>query len=547
MKKRRFPRGSLQVVVIAVFMMSCLVSVLNARASAQPQNASKAVAALNWKKCADPIEGFPETQLYCADLRVPLDYQRPNGKKITVKVSKVKAASAQQKRGVLFLNPGGPGGPGVDLPQPFSVIMPQEVVSKYDLIGFDPRGVGQSTPVSCGLNAEEASQAMVPQAQPGGFAATAAFMKKVAKKCNDTSGNLMPHMTTNNTVRDMEQIRKALNVPKISYLGYSYGTYLGAVYASKYPSQTDRFVLDSATGPSWTWREQFRSWRMADRDRFPDFAQYLVDNNQEFKLGSTTDEISKKFYELIEKYNANPLVFEDGSTFGGEQFRLLTFGALYNDGNFPEAGAIWQYLDQTPATLKQPETKQQVESLLGKESSKLSDVVNNNAASALAVLCSDTNWSRTVDQYQAELTADTVIAPRFGSVGSNIWPCAFWKSTAKEPLTPITDKGPRNILVVQNTRDPATPYIGAQDMRAKLGKRAQFVTVDQGGHAAAYLANNTCANDTTSNFLAYGAMASVDTICQAEAQQPGQLSQRQAATQTGEKQKAIEKLRQRIR
>ncbi len=549
MSKRVFLRSSVQMLVLSVFTFSGLLSVFPAKTLAQSQNnAARSTSALHWEKCADAIEGYPNSELSCADLRVPLDYSRPNGRKITIKVSRVAAANPQLKRGVLLMNPGGPGGPGVDLPQLFSLLMPPEVVAQYDLIGFDPRGVGQSTPVTCGLSGEDSAAAMVPQARPGGFVATSTFMEKVAKKCASTSGSIMPYMTTNNTARDMDQIRQALGVAKISYLGYSYGTYLGAVYASRYPNRTDRFVLDSATSPEWTWREQFRSWRMAERERFPDFAQYLIDNESEFHLGSTGAEVNATFTKLFTKLNAHPLVFDDGSQFGGEQFRLLTFGALYSDGSFPEAGAIWQYLDELPVTVSKKEVKQRVESLMGRGTAIEDTPIDNNAASALAVLCDDVSWSHTPAQYQSELMADTVIAPKFGPVGSNIWPCAFWTSQPKEALTPITSNGPRNILMVQNTRDPATPYVGAQDMRNKLGKRAQFVTVDQGGHAAAFIAENQCATDSVSNYLTQGKLAKVDTICEAQGtSNSAATSLRSSNLANPAKQKAVETLRRRIR
>lgn len=542
MRKRIFVRSSISMLILSVFACAGLFGLYTMRASAEPEAMRYDSAALHWKKCADAIDGYPHSELSCATIRVPLDYNKPNGKKISVAISRVAAANPQTKRGVLFLNPGGPGGPGIDLPQLFTILMPAKVLAQYDLIGFDPRGVGQSSPVSCGLSAEDASMAMVPQAQPGGFAATSAFMEKIAKSCARTSGTTMPFMTTNNTARDMDQIRLALGQRKISYLGYSYGTYLGSVYASLFPNRTDRFVLDSSVGTQWVWREQFRNWRLADRDRFPDFAQYLIDNDSEFHFGTTQTAISDVFESLVKKLNAKPLVFDDGSTFNGEQFRQLSFGALYSDSSFPEAGAIWQYLSEaTAGTVKTAAMKTAIDGLLGRSSAKTQDtaILDNNAASALAVVCDDTAWSKTPAQYQTELKTDTLIAPKFGPVGSQIWPCAFWRTAPKEPLTTISSQGPRDIMIVQNLRDPATPYIGAQDMRDKLGERAQLVTVDQGGHAAAYLAANQCASDTVTNFLTTGKLAATDSICDAETAATSS-AQRSMSSQKSAKTQAIE-------
>lgn len=543
MKQRMNIRASIAMFVVSVFAFTGLFGAYSMRAQAEPE-ALRARSNLTWKKCGDAIEGYPNSELSCTTIRVPLDYNKPNGKKISVAVSRVQAANPQTKRGVLFLNPGGPGGPGLDLPQLFTILMPPEVRAQYDLVGFDPRGVGQSTPVSCGLSAADASQAMVPQAKLEGFAATSAFMQKVAKSCAETSGGSMPYMTTNNTARDMDHIRQALGVKKISYLGYSYGTYLGSVYASMYPNRTDRFILDSAVGGNWIWREQFRNWRSADRERFPDFAKYLAANDGAFQLGTTEAAIGDVFDKLVKRLNDKPLVFDDGTTFNGEQFRLFTFSVLYNDGYFPEGGAIWQYLNELPdETMTPVNVREGVTRILGKSSAQAQGPVDNNAASALAVLCDDTTWSRAPAQYQAELRADTLMNPRFGSVGSQIWPCAFWQTNAKESLTTLSSQGPRNILILQNLRDPATPYIGAQDMRDRLGRRAQFVTVDQGGHGAAYMSGNQCASDAASSYLTTGTLSATDTVCESEAT----TNLRARTADTGVKAEALETLRQRIR
>ncbi len=491
-----------------------------------------------WQSSCAALDPDAAANQQCGTLQVPLNYKDPNGRKITVAVSRVAAADPSHRRGVLFLNPGGPGGPGLDLPSQFATLMPQSVLDQYDLIGFDPRGVGQSTPVSCGLTAAQAQQALVPLTQNNNFTDTAAFMKMVADKCAATSGDLMPYITTNNTARDMNEIRQALGEPKISYFAYSYGTYLGSIYASLFPQQSDRFVLDSNVDANWVWRKQFRSWKLADYDRFPDFAKYLAANDATYHLGTSESQINTKFFALVAKLRRQPAYIPDlKTTLNDTMFREISFSVLYNDANFSLGGRIWQAADgQTPSPTLD---KNAVESLRTAPSLAAAPV-DNGAASALAVVCGDVAWSRVPSQYQQELATDRLLFPKFGELGSNIWPCAYWHFQPQEQPVALNANGPTNILMIQNKRDPATPYVGALETRALLLNRARMVSVDQGGHTAAYLAANQCATDAANSYLATGVMPAHDTTCVAESAQ-------RLAPKSQAQQQAIDKLRKSVR
>lgn len=479
-------------------------------------HAETAAPEINWGSCPPPPEGIPDGGQECATLSLPLNYAKPNGQKINVQISRIKSTNSGHRRGVLLSNPGGPGGPGLDMPRLLSLILPQNVLDTYDLVGFDPRGVGTSTPVSCGLSPNDAFQALVPIEQPGGFNATAAFMHQVADSCGHAAGSLLPYITTKNTARDMDQIRQALGEPKISYYGTSYGTELGATYASMFANKTDRFVLDSNVDPTGVWREQFRSWGPGGELRFPDFLDFAAANNSTYHLGSTPQAVRQRYFQLVDRLTAHPLptvpsgsgVFEgtlpEGTVLNGPVFRELTFSGLYGDLYFPDMAALWHAIDQAPnpaiATTAHP--KASLES------------VDNSEASALAVLCGDTNWSRSVTQYKTEFTLDGAIYPAFGPIGSNIWPCAFWPNKAVESRPNITSNGPSNILLLQDLRDPATPYLGGLKMRAALGGRARLVTIDQGGHSVYLLNPNSCAQGIANTYLADGTFPLADSFCQ---------------------------------
>ncbi|MFH0518675.1 alpha/beta fold hydrolase [Streptomyces sp. M41] len=204
---------------------------------------------LDWQSCGD---GGPAE---CADVEVPLDYSRPDGKTIRIAVSRIKASEPSERHGVLLMNPGGPGGEGLTLPAMIlkEKIIPDSVSRRFDLIGFDPRGVGRSAPVNCGLTDQELSLSG-PAYRPETFENDVSQARAIAEKCQGKNSGVLEHITTRNVARDMDVIRGALGEKKISYLGISYGTYLGAVFTQMFTERADRFVLDSAVDPGRVWR-----------------------------------------------------------------------------------------------------------------------------------------------------------------------------------------------------------------------------------------------------------------------------------------------------
>ena len=504
------PRETLRFLLLALVGLVMLA----APGAAQSIKTTADSAPIQWSACPPPPDGLPDAGQECATLRVPLDYRAPHGRTIDLAISRVRSTRPELRRGVLLLNPGGPGGPGLDIPRLFAALLPQSVLDRYDLIGFDPRFVGTSTPVSCGLTQEEADQAVPPLEQPGGFPATVAFVREVADRCDSVSGDVLRFATTANTARDMDGIRQALGEPKISYFGYSYGTYLGAVYASLFPSRTDRIVLDSAVGPQWVWRQQFRSWGPGGELRFPDFARFAAANDATYHLGDTPAEIRRLFFDLVDRLDEDPVTLPDGTVMDGPMFRVFTFSGLYFDSSFPDLAELWQLLNEFTGDVA-------IEDLIQALRSPALDVpVDNSAASALAILCGDVAWPRSVELYRRDFFNDSRRYPLFGSLGSNIWPCAFWHDPPVEPPVRITSNGPRNILILQNLRDPATPYAGALGMRDALRRRARFVSVDQGGHTVYLLTPNLCGNQIATAFLAEGTLPGRDVSCPADAAEP---------------------------
>ncbi|MBE1498192.1 pimeloyl-ACP methyl ester carboxylesterase [Amycolatopsis lexingtonensis] len=454
--------------------------------------ASAAPATLDWGPC--PAGAFPTPDLQCTTMKVPLDYRDPGGRTIDIAVSRLPSKNPAKRRGVLLTNPGGPGGGGLDYPQLLKLVrMPQDVLDSYDIIGFDPRGVAHSTPVTCDLKPEQIAVGNLPYANgPADVVKQAALAKQEAKQCAEAkTGSLLPYVTTANTARDMDRIRAALGEAKVSYLGASYGTYLGAVYTTLFPERSDRFVLDSSLGPGGYDIDAMHGFARGMEDRFPDFAKFAA-AHPEYGLGTTPARVTAKFHELAARLDRAPVEGVDGSVFRG-----LTFEGLYSTDLAPLA-VNWQALDQgrPPAPPVEPVTG-----------------VENLLASRFAVICGDSAWPRSIASYQVDVAVARVRYPLIGAGAANIAACAYWAPPA-EPRVRITGHGPANVLMVQNQRDPGTPLSGARKLRAAFGERARMITIDQGGHGAYLFTPSKCGNSLVTAFLVSG-QRPADTFCAA--------------------------------
>jgi hypothetical protein len=200
---------------------------------------------------------------------------------------------------------------------------------------------------------------------------------------------------------------------------------------------------------------------------------------------------------------------------------------MYSDSSFASTAQLWKFIKEQQNSSNMVSS---VKALRPYTPTGFPDIPADNAgASTLAVVCDDTAWPRNVEQYHQELNADTTRYPIFGPVASNIWACAFWPNQPVEPPVTITSNGPSNIMMVQNQRDPATPYANALDMKAALGQRARFITVEQGGHGATYETENECSKETVNDYFVTGVLPAADFTCPASLQTPLTTDQKQAA------------------
>jgi pimeloyl-ACP methyl ester carboxylesterase len=481
---------------------------------------SAAAADLEWGPCPPDDDLDPRQE--CASLTVPLDYSNPSGETIEIAVSRMLTASPETRRGILLYNPGGPGSRGIYGPSVLAARLPQSVLDRYDLVGFDPRGIHFSAPVSCSLAPADLDRfKFIPYpAFDLDISGNVAYAQRAAAGCAATSGALLPHITTANTARDMDRIRAAFGEPRISYVGYSYGTYLGAVYTQLFPSRTDRFILDSVVHPRRIWRETFASWGYAVEIGFEAFTRWAAERHETYGLGATPRAVYEKTLELIAELEAEPFPFPGTSVIiTGDYFReYIRNNGLRNDRSFPGLAQVFAVIDARSPTAPAAAVR------LTREAARApapraaaadfpTPPVDNEFAAPWAVVCGDADWPESPQLYQRDVRLFERLFPIHGRAAANIWPCAFWAFEPRDPAVPIGRlEGAGKTLLVQSLRDPATPYDGGVAMRLALGPRSRLVSVEDGAHALSFRDINTCSDGHATTFLVAGELPR-DTFC----------------------------------
>ncbi|MFB9905567.1 alpha/beta hydrolase [Allokutzneria oryzae] len=439
--------------------------------------------------------------LECATVPVPLDYGEPGGEQIKIMISRLASKNPGKRRGVLMLNPGGPGGSGLAFADDLASFgLPASVLDRYDLIGMDTRGIGHSAPVSCGFTADQGYLGNIPPyaVDEAAVAEQAKIAKAVAEQCaaKDKDGRLR-HVSTANMARDLDRIRAALGEQKASFLGYSYGSALGAAYASMFPERSDRVVLDSNIGDTHLDQAGMRRYALGMEDTFPDFAKWAAARHETYGLGRTPEEVRKTYFTLAEQLDKKPVGEIDGRL-----FRLATFAALFAKTKYGLTAQAWQSVRDGDAV--------RASQLAAAAAPSPAD---NAWTVFLAVTCNDVEWPSDVRSYQRAVAEDRERYPLFGAASANITPCAFWPYEPAEPPVAVVDEGPANVLVVQNRRDPVTPHRGGELLDEKFGDRSRLVSVDGSGHGVYVIGDNACALNTTTSFLVDGKLPERDMSC----------------------------------
>jgi len=454
---------------------------------------------LRWHACPAGLAhlGVPD----CAMLSVPLNYADPGGRHISLALDMIPAtAPPGLQQGIMLVNPGGPGGDGLPLAPEVAEGLSPQVAADYDIVGFDPRGVGSSVPeLSCDPGFFSGVR---PDYVPADAAAEQVLIgraKAYADDCERAFGWLLPYMTTEDVARDLDSIRAAFGVPQITYYAFSYGTYIGQVYATLFPGRVRRMVLDSTVDPAGVWYADNIDQDYAFNARQEAFYAWAAANDAAYGLGRAAADVRAAYDKALAQLAAHPVTGPDGAIMGPDELTDTFLFGGYDDEVWPGlAEALSSYLNfgQASDLIAQYEA-------YGTQNENEFAVYN-------AVECSDVNWPRS----WAYWTSDNEMVYRAApfETWDNAWfnaACAFWPVTG--PAQPLQIKGAHlpGILMLQGTLDPATPYAGAQDAH-RLLPSARMVVVEGGGNHGQSLASppDACVQRYLNAYLATGALPS---------------------------------------
>jgi pimeloyl-ACP methyl ester carboxylesterase len=444
---------------------------------------------VRWAACSGKL-----AELECARLVAPLDYAKPGGDRINLTVSRKRATAPERRRGVLFTNPGGPGGSGLGLPL---FLAKSELVQVYDLIGIDPRGVGGSTALNCrAAPAIAAPDSRPPDAEFGKWAAEA---REAEEACQRSAGGIRQFIGTANTARDMDLVRAVLGEAKINYLGYSYGTYLGAVYGTLFPNRLDRSVLDSAVHPEWVWREQFRQQAVAYRRDVEAWATWVAERHEKFSLGKSPAEVLAVVEKVAAKLQAAPIEGHTRSSFDG----AMGVGSRYRP--------LWIDLAEIVVKMLSGDKPANV------QGAQAAQLLANTGLQELrsgvfdTVTC-ESDWPTDLDLYYEDMRTFRERYPYgYGIIRAAPMTCTFRTFSPPEEPVRIARPGYPVGLVVQAEGDTQTQYAGGPAMAARLGHNL-ITVVDEGKHGI-YNGGNRCVDEKVNRYLIAGALPGSSSQC----------------------------------
>jgi pimeloyl-ACP methyl ester carboxylesterase len=476
----------------ALLLTAAAAPAVQAAAVAQ----AAAAPAITWGACKD-LPGPKD--LECGTLRVPLDHAKPNGKTIDLAVLRAKAIG--DRLGSVVFNFGGPGGPAVET-LAATTDGYKDLRARYDLVAIDPRGVGRSSPVTCGTTAE-LDRFFALDARLGGSAAERAEVIRATKKyiagCEKNSGDILPHVGTQAVARDLDLLRTALGEDKLDYLGYSYGTMLGSTYATLFPRNAGRMVLDAAadlTQPQLKLAEA----QIAGRERtYRLFLDDCVKNGCDF--GSTAKAANKTVERLVEGLRKKPLKVGDRKLTGGLAATGIAIG-LY-------AKPVWPAIESAVSKA----VKGDGSGLLA-----LSDAFTGRSPdgrystmlqAGMAVSCLDAVEPATLGQAVKADRRLRKMSPLFGGGSAT---CALWP-VPNVPNDRIDATGSDPIVVIGGKADPATPFEWAESMARKL-KTGVLVTFEGEGHGS-YGQGNKCVDKLVHEYFFDGKIPVAGSSCPA--------------------------------
>jgi pimeloyl-ACP methyl ester carboxylesterase len=454
-----------------------------------------------WRGCGS---GFQ-----CASILVPLDYARPAAGTISLNLIKLPATDPAHRVGSLLINPGGPGASGIAFARDAVQSFTPRVRAAYDIVGFDPRGIGSSSPLVCLTNRQQDAFIAANQnpTTPGQELALLALVQGFARSCQQHSARILPFMSTADQARDMDVIRAVVGDTKLHYYGASYGTFLGATYAELFPSRVGRLVLDGAIDPTLSAEAltagQLRGFEVA-------LSAFLQDcfHQSSCPVGPSETDARNQIGRLVQQSASHPLSSSSGRSVTQSLVILGLLSPLYNKQyGWPDLrDALSGALNGDGTGLLQ------LADLYSDRNSDGTYASNQNEA-IYAVSCLDRPDHSTLAQLRADAVALAKVSPLFGPyfAWGNI-PCTVWPIQPKVSLAPIRAVGAAPILVVGTTRDPATPYQWAVNLAKQLAS-GRLLSRNGDGHTA-YTTGDGCIDSAVDAYLVDGTLPPVGKLCQ---------------------------------
>ncbi|GAA4231121.1 pimeloyl-ACP methyl ester carboxylesterase [Streptosporangium album] len=436
-------------------------------------------------------------EVECANLRVPLDYGNPS-QTISLALNRIrgKAVRGDDHLGVLLVNPGGPGASGRNLAKYVAARLPANLAERFDVVGFDPRGVGNSEPALRCVDPAKYYAPPLPDHVPGNAREETVLIgraQQYATACGDRWKWMLPHMSSENSARDMDAIRAALGEPTISFLGYSYGSYLGEVYATLFPGRVKRLVLDSVVDPRGVWYDSNLVQDVSFGRRHQDFLKWTARHNDVYKLGATGKSVSFAWYAMRDRLRIRPV---RGVVGPSELDDIYTAGG-YSDLTWPQLARAFS------AYVKKDDDEPMLAAY--RRHAENDAKAENEYAVYLAVQCSDAAWPRDWSRWRTDMSRLYAKAPFL--TWANAWynaPCAFWPERGGTPVKIQDSPELPPVMLIQAERDAATPYSGALQVR-KLFGASRLVTVPGGNHGVS-LGGNRCADRYLMAYLRDGTL-----------------------------------------
>lgn len=443
----------------------------------------------------------------CATLEVPIDYGDPEGDTVELALERVAARDQANRVGSLVVNPGGPGAPGTDMATNADGYFRSELLDRVDVVAFDPRGTGDSDPVDC-LSDEELDAYIAQDPTPDDKAEGEEYTQEqddFFQGCVDNSDDLVGHVSTVEAARDMDVLRAALREETLRYLGFSYGTTLGATYAELFPSKVGPFVLDGAIDQTLDFRQNALSQAAGFERALRSYVQNCLDGGGCF-LGDSMNEALATITGLLDDIEEEPLPTDEERDLQiGNAFYGLVL-PLYSEANWP---ALDQGLEE--ALDGDGSTMLLLSDAYGSREAG-GTYADNSLEAIYAINCLDDPAFIEPEQVADEIPAFEKASPTFGEVFAwGLIGCHGLQVEPSEPFPTIDANGAAPILVVGTTRDPATPYEEAVALADQL-ESGVLLTRDGDGHTA-YNKGNSCIDEAIEGFLLDGDVPADDTKC----------------------------------